>query len=35
VSISTFRVLKGLAVLGALVFVDFAPVWYRLTHLPK
>jgi len=35
VSISTFRVLKGLAVLGALVFVDFAPVWYRLKHLPK
>jgi uncharacterized membrane protein YphA (DoxX/SURF4 family) len=31
-SISTFRVLKGLAVLGALVLVDFAPVWYRLTH---
>jgi hypothetical protein len=31
-SISTFRVLKGLAVLGALVLVDFAPVWYKLTH---
>jgi hypothetical protein len=30
--ISTFRVLKGLAVLGALVLIDFAPVWYRLTH---
>jgi uncharacterized membrane protein YphA (DoxX/SURF4 family) len=34
-SISTLRVLKGLAVLGALVLVDFAPVWYRLTHLAK
>ena len=32
-SISTFRVLEGLAVLGALVFVSFAPVWYRLTHI--
>ena len=32
-SISAFRVLEGLAVLGALVLVDFAPVWYRLTHL--
>jgi len=31
-SIGAFRVLKGLAVLGALVLVDFAPVWYRLTH---
>lgn len=31
-SISTFRVLKGLAVLGALVLVDFAPVWYTLTQ---
>jgi len=30
--IGAFRVLKGLAVLGALVLVDFAPVWYRLTH---
>jgi hypothetical protein len=30
-SIGTFRVLKGLVVLGALVLVDFAPVWYRLT----
>jgi len=26
-SIGAFRVLKGLAVLGALVLVDFAPVW--------
>jgi len=31
-SIGAFRVLKGLAVLGALALVDFAPVWYRLTH---
>jgi uncharacterized membrane protein YphA (DoxX/SURF4 family) len=31
-SISSFRVLGGLAVFGALVLVDFAPVWYRLTH---
>jgi hypothetical protein len=30
-SISPFRVLKGVAVLGALVLVDLAPVWYRLT----
>jgi uncharacterized membrane protein YphA (DoxX/SURF4 family) len=30
--ISTFRVLKGLAVLAALVLIDFAPVWYRLQH---
>jgi hypothetical protein len=30
-SISTFRVLKGLAILGALVLFDFAPVWYKLT----
>jgi hypothetical protein len=32
-SVGTFRVLKGLAVLGALVFVGFAPVWYQLTHI--
>lgn len=32
VSITTFRVLKGLAVLGLLVLVGFAPVWYKLTH---
>jgi len=31
-SISSFRVLAGLVVFGALVLVDFAPVWYRLTH---
>jgi len=33
-SISTFRVLKGLAALSALVLVDFAPVWYKSTHTP-
>jgi hypothetical protein len=27
------RVLKGLAALGALVFVGLVPVWYRLTHM--
>jgi uncharacterized membrane protein YphA (DoxX/SURF4 family) len=32
-SISSFRVLKGMAILGALVLVDFAPVWYRLTRI--
>jgi hypothetical protein len=32
-SISTFRVLRGLAVLGALVLVDSVPVWYKLTQL--
>ena len=31
-SISTFRVIQGLAVLGALALVSFAPAWYRLTH---
>ena len=31
-SINTFRVVKGFAVLGALVLVGFAPVWYQLTH---
>jgi uncharacterized membrane protein YphA (DoxX/SURF4 family) len=31
-SISSLRVVEGLAVLGALVLVDFAPVWYRLAH---
>jgi uncharacterized membrane protein YphA (DoxX/SURF4 family) len=31
-SISTFRILKGSAVLGVLVLLSFAPVWYRLTH---
>jgi hypothetical protein len=32
-SIGTFHIFKGLAVAGALVLVDFAPVWYRLTHI--
>jgi DoxX-like family len=32
-SISNFRVLKGLAVLDALVLVDFAPVWCKFTHI--
>jgi uncharacterized membrane protein YphA (DoxX/SURF4 family) len=31
-SISSFRVIEGLAVLGALVLVDYAPIWYRLAH---
>jgi len=31
-SVSTFRVLKGLGVLGALVLVGFVPVWHQLTH---
>jgi hypothetical protein len=26
-------VLKGMAVLGALILVGFAPAWYRLTHI--
>ncbi len=30
--IRAFRVVSGLAVLCALVFVGFAPVWYQLTH---
>ena len=32
-SISAIGVLKGLAVLGALVLVGSVPVWYRLTHI--
>jgi len=32
-SLSPFHALRGAAVLGALVLVDFAPVWYRLTHM--
>ena len=31
-SINTFRVLKGFAVLGALVLGGFALVWYKLTN---
>ena len=30
--ISTLRALTGFAVLGALVLVGFAPVWYQLSH---
>src|SRR5580692_1574440 len=32
-SISSFRVLEGLTVLGALVLVDCAPVWYRMAQI--
>lgn len=31
-SIGTLRILAGLAVLGALVFVGYAPISYQLTH---
>jgi hypothetical protein len=31
-SISTLRMLTGLAVLGVLVLVGFVPVWYQMTH---
>ena len=31
-SITIFRAVTGLAVLGTLVFVGYAPVWYNLTH---
>jgi uncharacterized membrane protein YphA (DoxX/SURF4 family) len=31
-SISTLRMITGLAVLGALVLIGYAPVWYQLTH---
>lgn len=31
-SISGIRMITGLAVLGALVLVGYAPVWYQLTH---
>jgi hypothetical protein len=30
--VNSFRLLTGLAVLGALAFMGFAPVWYQLTH---
>jgi len=33
-SISTLRMLAGLAVLVALVLVGFAPIWYQVTHTP-
>jgi uncharacterized membrane protein YphA (DoxX/SURF4 family) len=32
-SISSFRVLEGLAVLGALILVDYAPIWYRMAQI--
>jgi uncharacterized membrane protein YphA (DoxX/SURF4 family) len=32
-TISSLRLLKGMAVFGALVLVDYAPVWYRLAHI--
>jgi hypothetical protein len=32
-SISTLRLVTGLAVLGALVLAGFLPVWYQMTHL--
>ncbi len=31
--ISAFRALKGLAALGALVLVSYAPAWYRLAQM--
>jgi hypothetical protein len=30
--INTLRVVAGIMVLSALVFVGFAPIWYQLTH---
>lgn len=30
--ISTFRLVTGIAVLGALVFAGFVPVWHQMTH---
>jgi uncharacterized membrane protein YphA (DoxX/SURF4 family) len=32
-AISTLRIVTGLAVLGALVFIGFAPIWYQVTHI--
>lgn len=32
VSIGMLRMLAGMAVLGALVLLGFAPVWYQMTH---
>lgn len=31
-SISIFRALKGVAVLGVLLLVNLAPLWHRMTH---
>ncbi len=33
VSINAVGLLKGIAVAGALILFDYAPVWYRLTHI--
>jgi hypothetical protein len=30
--IGTFRLITGIAVLGAMVFAGFVPVWYQLAH---
>lgn len=30
--VSTFRLVTGIAVLGAMVFAGFVPVWYQLAH---
>ena len=32
-SVSSFRIIEGLAVLGALVLVDYAPIWYRMANI--
>jgi hypothetical protein len=31
--ISTFRLVTAMAVLGAMVFAGFLPVWYQLAHI--
>jgi uncharacterized membrane protein YphA (DoxX/SURF4 family) len=33
-SITSLRMLAALVVLGALVLVGFAPIWYQVTHTP-
>ena len=30
--VSTFRLVTAIAVLGVLVFVGLAPVWYQMSH---
>ncbi len=32
-SVASVRILKGLAVLAALLLLGFAPVWYTMTHI--
>src|SRR5271165_5342474 len=32
-SISTFRLVTGIAVLGTLVFAGLVPVWYQMAHI--